>query len=168
MGTIDAALSKLGRSEYEARFRFSAELAKGLAVGESFLWVTEFSGGPMSRTVLLGTRSTDQSILLTVTAVRQFKFLRVVLGLSEGLDSAISALQDLRIRRIPIFASLGIQRKVFGKRAELYILRDHAAKILDVEPTYGWGGTTWYKVRLELSSPELHHGVGEGFNLKKV
>jgi hypothetical protein len=170
MGTIGDALISAAKTAntYEANFRFSAELAKGLAVGDSFLPVKEFAGGPMSKGVYLQDTE-DQSILLAITAVRTYKFLRVILwNSSEGYEPAIAALQQLRLRNVPIFVSLGVQRNALGKRAELFILRDNAAKILDIEPFDDYGGWKNHKVRLELSSPELLHGVGEGFNVKKV
>lgn len=151
---------------YTGNFRFSAQLAKGLSVGDGFLKVREFSGGPMSKFVYLNSTD-DQSILLTITAARSYKYLHVRLFAYDQIQSAMSALQELRVRSVPIYTALGVTRFAFGKPTERYILRDRAAKILDLGYEMGLMSSV-HIIRLELSSPELLHSVGEEFNPKKV
>lgn len=160
----DAVLSSA--NSYQGFFRFNAELAKGLSVGEGFMQVLNFSGGPLSKPVYLSSTD-DQSLLLGITAARSYGFLRIHLLANDSYQGAISALQELRTRKVPVAASLGVTRYAFGKPAERFILKDRAAKILDIGYEMGLISSA-HVIRMEMPSPELFHGFGERVKVKKV
>lgn len=155
-------------NSYKANFRFNAEVGKGLFVGDSFIPVSSYSTSSLTRPVFVDSTD-DQSILLGLISARKFKHIHVNIQATDDTQSAILRLHELRFLEIPFLASLGVQRNVFGKRAELYILRDKAAKLVRTGNIGdGKSPALGFTITLGLTSPELLHGVGDNFNVKKV
>lgn len=169
MGTFeDAVIDALKHTvTYKSFFRFIATLGKGMVIGESFIPITFISVLAGSKNVYVHSTD-DESIMIALAVARKNKVMTIGLTAFESTRKAVHHLFDLKLMSETFFSSVSIQRNVGGKRAELYVLRDDATKLIDLKTINSPERVVGYDLTLGFTSPKLLHGTGEGFNLTNV
>jgi hypothetical protein len=168
MGTIGEAFKAAFELSYRGQFRFSAELGKGLAIGESGIPIEFLDVFGSGRGLDLGSTD-DQAIAIKLAQARQFRNVNIWFNFSGEVQKAVLELMDLQDMKKPFFVSIAVQKDIKLKRAELYVLRDNQATLhLPPIPISDENfKVRMYRLELTLKAPELLH-AGHGLSLQKV
>jgi hypothetical protein len=169
MGTIGRAILDALAVTHKARFRFSAALGKGMMVGEMGVAIEYFDVTGSYRGVDLAATD-DQTIMLKLAQVRKFHNINIFTRLIGDGHKAALELIDIYELKSPFFVSIAVQKDVNLQRSEIYVLRDSRAtlRMPPIPISDEKLKVHYFRIELNLPTPELSHGVGEGLNLKKV
>jgi hypothetical protein len=162
---------------YKVSFRYYSEPGKDMPVTELGIPVEIISPnlGP-SATQINVKEADDNSIRMVLGIIRKQKF--VYFLLSSPPDEARHVQKDLNYIYAldePFHIGLGVQKLLRGNKVESYVLRDNGAKFLMPAALSFWkapgdtsppSGSIMFS--LALKAPELLHGVGDNYNLKKA
>ncbi len=170
MGSVEElAKAAFGGTHYTATFRFHYEPARRMSVSEMGMGVENFRAFASGAEVHPSLGTDDELILLSLVRIRAHK--RLGMWLWAGKESSTGAYKLNEIWKLKgrFLISLGVQKRVDGQLAGLYILRDPAAKVFLLS-TLGSGrsadGYAMWDVVLDLSKPEILHGPGSNLDAR--